>query len=54
MRHFKTKKEALKFRDEQRKFGHDSLRIFKKRKGQSNRINKPFMVGTELDWLNWG
>ena len=53
MRHFTTKKSAVKFRDEQRsKFNGSGLKVFKKIKGQKNRIQKPFVVGTELEWLN--
>lgn len=51
MRHFSTKKEATKFRDERRKFGHN-VKVFKKIKGQANRIKKPFLVGSEIEWLN--
>jgi hypothetical protein len=52
MRHFKTKKEATTFRDERRKKGHSTEKVFKKIKGHKNRIQKPFVVGTEFEWLN--
>ena len=48
MRHFKTKKEAVKFRDTH----EPNHKIFKKIKGQKNRIQKPFLVGTDFQWLN--
>lgn len=48
MRHFATKKEAIKFRD---KYAPNH-KIFKKIKGMKNRIKKPFLVGTEFEWLN--
>jgi len=51
MRHFATKKEAIKFRDEQNKFG-SRFKVFKKLKGHRNRIKKPFVVGSEIEWLN--
>jgi hypothetical protein len=49
MKHFATKKEAIKFRDENR---NKTLKVFKKIKGHKNRIKKPFVVGTEFEWLN--
>jgi hypothetical protein len=49
VRHFATKKEAVKFWKEK---GSDSLHIFKKIKGIKNRIAKPFVVCTEFEWLN--
>lgn len=54
MKHFRNKKEAVRYRDKQRGSGHDSLRVWKKRKGQHNRIAKPYMVGSFIEWLNWG
>lgn len=48
MRHFATKKEAIKWRDQNR----PQHKIFKKLKGHKNRVKKPFVVGTELEWLN--
>ena len=52
MKHFATKKEALKFRDEKRAKGDNMIKVFKKIKGHKNRIKKPFVVGSELEWLN--
>lgn len=52
MRHFATKKEATAFRDEQRAKGNRSQKVFKKLKGHKNRIKKPFVVGSEFEWLN--
>lgn len=49
MRHFETKKQAIKFRDENKNRG---FKVFKKVKGQKNRIKKPFVVGSEFEWLN--
>jgi len=51
MRHFATKKEAVEFRDS---LGDQMrvFRVFKKVKGMNNRIKKPFLVGTEFEWLN--
>jgi len=51
MRHFETKKEAIKFACEQNKFTIKA-HIFKKLKGHKNRIKKPFAVGSEMEWLN--
>jgi hypothetical protein len=51
MRHFETKAKALKFRDEQRSRGKN-VKVFKKLKGHRNRLKKPFVVGTEFEWLN--
>jgi len=51
MKHFETKREAIKFRDEQNSKGKN-LKVFKKLKGHKNRIKKPFVVGTQLEWLN--
>ena len=51
MRHFATKKEAVKFRDT--KHPNDStIKVFKKIKGHKNRVKKPFVVGSEFEWLN--
>jgi hypothetical protein len=51
MRHFENKKQAVKYRDEQRARGNQ-FKIFRKLKGHRNRVKKPFVVGTELEWLN--
>tara|TARA_B110000238_G_C15850568_1_gene320857 strand:- start:83 stop:235 length:153 start_codon:yes stop_codon:yes gene_type:complete len=48
MRHFKTKFEAKKWRDQKAPSDH----IFKKIKGQKNRLQKPFVVGSEMGFLN--
>lgn len=48
MKHFATKKDAIKWRDANK----PSFRIFKKIKGQKNRVKKPFVVGTHFEWLN--
>ena len=48
MRHFATKKEALKFRNTYAK----NHKIFRKLKGHKNRFKKPFVVGSEFEWLN--
>jgi len=50
MRHFKTRREAMKFKAGQSNWS--PMRIFKKLKGHKNRINKPFVVGSEFEWLN--
>lgn len=52
MRHFKTKKEAITFKEEQSHKTGRPLKVFKKLKGHKNRVKKPFVVGTELEWLN--
>ncbi len=49
VRHFSTKKKANKFKDEQ---NNVCLRIFKKLKGHKNRKQKPFVVCSEMEWLN--
>jgi len=51
MRHFETKKEAQKFADSQNTF-FKKVSVFKKIKGQNNRIKKPFVVGSEMEFLN--
>jgi len=48
MKHFETKAKAIKWRDSNNK----SAKIFKKIKGMKNRIKKPFLVGSEFEWLN--
>lgn len=48
-RHFETKKEAQKFHTEQR---NSNLGIWKKIKGHKNRIKKPFVVCSYIEWLN--
>lgn len=48
MRHFKTRAEAKKWRDQ----NAPRDRIFKKIKGQKNRLQKPFVVGSEIGFLN--
>jgi hypothetical protein len=49
VRHFETKAKAKKFKD-----GKNSsvLKIFKKLKGHKNRVKKPFVVCSEIEWLN--
>lgn len=49
VRHFETKKQAHKFKEEK---NNNSLRIFKKLKGHKNRNKKPFVVCTYFEWLN--
>ena len=50
MRHFKTRAQAKKYlKENNHKYG---LKIFKKLKGHRNRVKKPYVVGTELEWLN--
>jgi len=51
MRHFKTKKEAFKFRESIYR-NDPTIKVFKKLKGHRNRIKKPFVVGSEFEWLN--
>ena len=51
MRHFATKKEAIKFRDEKNRFSN-TMKVFRKIKGMKNRVKKPFLVGSEFEWLN--
>jgi len=47
MKHFATKKEAIKFKGDS-----TTLRVFKKIKGHKNRVKKPYVVGTSFEWLN--
>ena len=49
MRHFETKKQAKEFIE---KSNSSSFKIFKKKKGHKNRIKKPFVVGSFMEWLN--
>jgi hypothetical protein len=50
MKHFATKKEAMKHLNKKPGFSND--KIWRKIKGQKNRVKKPFVVGTEIEWLN--
>jgi hypothetical protein len=50
--HFKTKKEAAKFKEDQEFKGWLCLHIYKKVKGHKNRTKKPFVVCSHLEWLN--
>lgn len=53
MRHFATRKEAKKFIAEKNKQSqYSNVKLFKKLKGHKNRIKKPFVVGSEFEWLN--
>lgn len=52
MRHFATKKEAVSFCKKATEGNLKSIHVFKKHKGMKNRIKKPFVVGTELEFLN--
>lgn len=51
VRHFKTKQEANNFRESEVKTGK-SVNTYKKLKGHKNRIIKPFVVCSEMEWLN--
>jgi len=51
MRHFETKKAARKYIATFPSWNY-GLKVFKKLKGHRNRIKKPFVVGSELEWLN--
>ena len=50
MRHFETRKKAKDYLKEQP--SHLGLHIYKKLKGHKNRGKKPFVVGSEIEWLN--
>lgn len=50
MKHFKTRKEAKDFIKQSNK---STLKLFKKRKGARAWKTKPFLVGSEFEWLNW-
>ena len=50
MRHFATRREANKFRDSKNTFTN-SMQTFKKLPGHRNRVKKPFVVGTEMEWF---
>ncbi len=49
MKHFETRKQAKEFIKKSNSFG---IKIFKKKKGHKNRTKKPFVVGSEFEWLN--
>ena len=51
VRHFKTKKEANDFRESEVRAGK-SVNTYKKLKGHKNRTTKPFVVCSEMEWLN--
>ena len=48
MKHFKTRASAIKWRDA----NEPRSNVFKKIKGQKNRLLKPFVVGSEMGFLN--
>ena len=48
MRHFKTRAEAIKWRDS----NNPNARIFRKIKGMRDRFKKPYLVGSQFEWLN--
>ena len=50
MKHFATRKQANEFIKNSNK---QTLKLFKKRKGDRGFKTKPFLVGSELQWLNW-
>ena len=52
VRHFETKAKAKKFIEGERKKHKTGLRIYKKKKGHLNRVKKPFVVASEIQWLN--
>ncbi len=52
MRHFKTKKEARDFIKTMHPSLQRFMKVFKKLKGHKNRFKKPFVVGSEFEWLN--
>lgn len=49
VRHFESKAKAKKFKEEQ---NSSTLKIFKKLKGHKNRVKKPFVVCSHIEWLN--
>jgi hypothetical protein len=51
MKHFSKLTEAKKHRDQGNKFNNE-LKVFKKIKGHKDRFKKPFVVGTDLQFLN--
>ena len=51
-RHFKTKQEAIKYRDQLRKEGKTMIKVFKKGKGMRNSKTKPYFVCNEFEMLN--
>jgi|TARA_B110000093_G_scaffold48284_1_gene51635 hypothetical protein len=48
MRHFETRAKAIKWRNSNAP--RDG--VWKKTVGQKNRTKKPFVVGSEMQWLN--
>lgn len=53
MRHFETKKEAIDFAKAKNKIDQRiGTHVFRKLKGHKNRVKKPFVAGTEMEWLN--
>ena len=53
VRHFESKHEAIDYRDKEREKGNNQLKVYKKLKGHSNRIKKPFVCCSEIEWLNY-
>lgn len=49
VRHFETKKKAKDFKEQK---NNSTLNIYKKLKGHKNRIKKPFVVCSYIEWLN--
>jgi hypothetical protein len=49
VRHFTSKKEAINYMAKQNK---TDLHIYRKLKGHLNRIKKPFVVCSYIEWVN--
>lgn len=52
VRHFETKKQARQYKAGLPPYERDFVRIYKKIKGHKNRGKKPFVVCSEIEWLN--
>jgi hypothetical protein len=51
MKHFETKKQASQYMKTSQTSHLSGVHIFKKIKGMRN-MKKPFVIGTEFEWLN--
>lgn len=49
VKHFESRAKARKYKDNQ---NNSVLNTYKKLKGHKNRVKKPFVVCSYIEWLN--
>ena len=49
VRHFETRKKAIEYKDQK---NNSVLRLYKKLKGHKNRVKKPFVICSYIEWIN--